>query len=122
MNNRQQYLKEKGCECWSNHNTGVVNKPGTETIKHVRPLEICHDVSYYCSSIYILLIALQKCKTILFKDQDVGDDEDVSYCVGSIAKTVANCPIGDSAQYHVHHIFHHDVHLLKTEVLGALWS
>ena len=62
---------------------------------------------------YILLIALEKCKTILFKDQDVGDDEK-TYCVRSIAKTVANCPIGDSAQYHVHHIFHHDVHLLKS--------
>ena len=64
---------------------------------------------------YSLLIALHKCKTVLFKDQDVGD-EDLSYCVRSIAKTVANCPIRDSAQHHVHHIFHHDVHLLKTEV------
>ena len=40
MDNRPKYLKEEGCECWSNHNTRVINKPGSETIKHVRPLKI----------------------------------------------------------------------------------
>ena len=59
MNNiKTKYLKEERCECWSNHNTRVVNKPRTQAIKHVRPLKICHH--------YILFLTFQKCKTGLW--------------------------------------------------------
>ena len=36
-----------------------------------------------------------------------------THCIRSIAEPVTNRPIGNSSQYNIHHVFHHDVHLLE---------
>ena len=31
----------------------------------------------------------------------------------AVAHPVAECPVGDAAQHHVHQVLHHDVHLIR---------
>ena len=39
--------------------------------------------------------------------------EPVRHAALAVAHPVAECPVGDAAQHHVHQVLHHDVHLIR---------
>ena len=121
------HLKEECGESGSNHNTRIVNEPGSQAIKRCRPLKIQLFAQFNFIVFLIFMCLSTNKKHRVFFSNIYGQcssyfmfflpnfqmycDADQVYCVRSVAETVANRPIGDPAQDHIHHIFHHDVHL-----------